>query len=115
MLRPMKPWRFFLIAAAGWMNRNRGDPRSVPMLRMMLTTIHLGRRPARVPEDQDARDFTSRRAWEALVLFGPGTGVRKRCQVGCPDGTAGNHAPAVMTVRHAGGERGPQALPIDRG
>ena len=29
--------------------------------------IHLGRRPARVPLDQDASEFAPRRAWRALV------------------------------------------------
>ena len=29
--------------------------------------IHLGRRPARVPSDQDASEFAPRRAWRALV------------------------------------------------
>jgi DNA repair protein SbcD/Mre11 len=29
--------------------------------------IHLGRRPSRVPEDRDAREFAPRQAWNALV------------------------------------------------
>ena len=29
--------------------------------------IHLGRRPARVPPDQDVSEFAPRRAWRALV------------------------------------------------